>query len=796
MAGLLWPVPSYSGTFIVQSASSKNEVTLLYYNESANELESLISVTPGKTYPSTISVVSLGITATGANVSNVLAWSGDVKPEDISGYNPGPGENPAPGENPDPGVNPDSGGNTPPDYTKFWVDGTEEWTLTEVFENTAEYKENVTTYIAMNGGKLIVDQALPENITISSKVSGYGGKVVLTENNELYRSDLSAEGGKEIELSGAGDYYLESGVSLGEAIVLGTAWKGTVYTGAIADGAELDINALGNQNSTVQLGATGDVSVKSLTADTVGNVNTPGALMLTSGSSVVNKLNVNGMLTLGTASNAADLTAARLSSQGITLGNIGSSITAGELAGDTLNITIADSELLKLPVGSTTVLTLGKAFEGATTLNGKAEVMGSNGKMFYTLTWESPVTRAATGYELNLYATLNPDYIPEKLGETVAYYSTNGRAGRIILNKAYTEQNPQANAADGALAGIIDTVDAGAMTDDTLAAVAGASTAVLGQALSGDVERQLRAIRNRSVAGNDAGTIALVDEKSGMVTTSAPARFFAWVNAEGNRAEQNDDGTAAGYTLNSWGATLGAGMQVTPQLTLGLALTAMYGDLKSDGPDSLDGDMDTTYLSAFARYTSGSWSHALIGTVGSMDADYTRRALSYSNGGETNGTAYGLMYELSREFALSNSSSISPVFNIAYRHTEVDGYSEHGTDAALNVGEQNLDTVTVGLGARYTAEVGQQTINRPCAFEARALAKYDLGDRQSDTSVSFVGQAARARIESAELGAFGVELGAGIAVPVGSGSMFADGAVELRCDYTNLNATVGYRLTF
>jgi uncharacterized protein with beta-barrel porin domain len=136
------------------------------------------------------------------------------------------------------------------------------------------------------------------------------------------------------------------------------------------------------------------------------------------------------------------------------------------------------------------------------------------------------------------------------------------------------------------------------------------------------------------------------------------------------------------------------------------------------------------------------------------------------------------------------------VFNISYRHTEVDGYSESGSDAALNVGEQKLDTVTVGLGARYAAVTGQQMLNRDCAFEARALVKYDLGDTQSETSVGFLGYAARADIESAERGALGLELGAGIAIPVGPGSIFTDGAVELRGDYTNFNATAGYKIQF
>lgn len=35
-----------------------------------------------------------------------------------------------------------------------------------------------------------------------------------------------------------------------------------------------------------------------------------------------------------------------------------------------------------------------------------------------------------------------------------------------------------------------------------------------------------------------------------------------------------------------------------------------------------------------------------------------------------------------------------------------------------------------------------------------------------------------------------------IAVPVGPGCIFTDGSVELRRDYTNLNATLGYKMQF
>lgn len=568
----------------------------------------------------------------------------------------------------------------------------------------------------------------------------------------------------------------------------------------------VDKMTINQGGATVTLGSDKDVELTSLTALGDGTLVTPKNLSISgltkqNNNYIANKVNnlvVNGTLILGKADSASTLQASGTLSVagGITLGNINSSASAAALLGNTLNITVADSELQKLTGGSTTVLALGTTFEGTTTLNGEEGDYICGGKLVYTLIWETPLSRENAAAVLNLYAKPNADYVTNALAPTA--HSYNGRAGVALISNAFITADPQQTAPTGAQAGLLNTVDAGTMTDEALSAAAGASLTVLGQALNGDVERQLRAIRNRAAMGYYNSDSKTTNAKG--YSTSSPNRYFAWANAEGNRAEQNADSTAPGYTLTNWGATVGAGMQVNNRLSLGLALTAMYGDLKSDGSDTLEGDMDTAYLSAFADYRKRAWSHSLIGTAGTMQVDYHRTVShatgSYSTNGDTDGIALGLMYELSRNFALSRKSTLSPIFNISYRHTTVDDYSESGADAALNVAKQSQDTVTLGLGARYTAQVGQQTLNRTCNFEARALAKYDLGDRQSSTDVGFVGQSFRADIESAELGAFGVELGAGIAIPAGRGSIFADGSVELRNDYTNYNATVGYKVQF
>ena len=668
--------------------------------------------------------------------------------------------------------------------------------------NAADFvnsKGEAVTAIQLNGGTLELQSALDTTVK-----SAAASSVVVAEGVNLNADQLDTSAA-DVTLRGVGSYSMQgqelSGVvELNSGVALdANEWKGTVYTGSMAQSSALDITALGNSQSTVWLGSQpmsrsmpGETVLESLTAAGVGTTVVPGSLTLQKGNSTAGALEMGGILTLGTADTAASLVADSVSLQGLSFAHADSTLVTGKLEGaETLNVQLTDEVLSKKEAGETiTLVTLKEGFNGALTLNGSEEterVRSEDNRKEYTLAWNED----GTALTLSILGT--ETYVDEQ----VKPESSNSRAAVTMLTDVFLNSRPQKDAPGGALAGILNAVDAGVATDRDMAAVAGASTAALGMALRGDVERQLNAIRNRSVAENGANSITLASEKSGKQTGS---RFFAWVNAEGNRAEQDADSTAAGYTLTSWGGTLGAGMQVNDKLTLGLALTAMYGDLQSDAPDYLKGDMDTTYVSAFARYNRGRWSHAFIGTVGTMEADYKRTvshaAGGYNTSGDTDGTAFGLMYEVSRSMKLSNRSTLSPVFNISYRHTEVDSYSESGADAALNVGKQSMDTVTAGAGARYAAVVGQRMLNRACGFEARALVKYDLGDRQSTASVGFAGQATRADIEGAEMGAFGVELGAGISVPVGSGSIFADGAVELRSDYTNYNATVGYRIQF
>lgn len=326
--------------------------------------------------------------------------------------------------------------------------------------------------------------------------------------------------------------------------------------------------------------------------------------------------------------------------------------------------------------------------------------------------------------------------------------------------------------------------------DRPLAALAGASTAVLGSAISRDMQRQLGAIRNRAMSMNsDAGN------------SSEPV-YHMWLNGEGSYQKLNSDNLAPGYSLNSWGGTVGFDIAGSKNTIVGLSLSAMYGDLKVQSADDATGDVDTAYVSAFARISHDKWMHTAVVSGGLADVSLERTVsvgnCSYNTTGKTSGYAVGALYELGYAgYVNANGTfAIQPVFNIELSHSTLKGYREDGSDAGLDVGSISHTTLTFGLGARIQTTLSDNMFNGGALLESRALVKADALDRRGKAQNKLLNGSSVYEVESAEVGAIGVEIGAGVSLPTGSGSVFADAALELRSGYNHVNATVGYRVNF
>ncbi|MGN0821929.1 MAG: autotransporter domain-containing protein [Akkermansia sp.] len=382
-----------------------------------------------------------------------------------------------------------------------------------------------------------------------------------------------------------------------------------------------------------------------------------------------------------------------------------------------------------------------------------------------------------------------------------AYGQTpNGTAGLALAGKAMFRLNPQVNDPNGELAQVLDMLDnhittgnKGAM-DKLGAALAGSSLSAVGLALADDVQRQLRSIRNRT-------TTMGVNE---CVVNEDMPYVNGWISGDGNYRQLSESGTDAGYQVSSWGGTVGVDVDVNPNLTLGVAVSALFGDYTGKAADTLTGDLDTQYVSLFARVSTGSWVNTFVGTLGRADVDLERTipGVAGKTTYKTNGMMFGFLYEVARTFALNDDATtcVQPLFNMSFTHTSLDSATEGGTaDTRLTTDSASLTQFSLGLGGRLQSIVGENEYNRASIFEARALLKLDFGDRYNKLNTALAAlPTATVSTRSNEKGVVGAELGATLTIPLSqdAGSIFFDVNADFNADEVGVNGSVGYRVNF
>lgn len=630
-------------------------------------------------------------------------------------------------------------------------------------------------------------------LTLSGALSGSG---------EL-RADASGTGALTLNLAGdTGSYVGTIVVIIGSRpSALNLSGSGDIAAAISAQTSEgttaaaplsVSINAESNRNLLGSLSGNATLEKHGSGTLTIGRANTySGGTRLSAGTLCVTNAQALGSGDLIVSSGATLSIDGTLAIGGDLSMESGSTLTVNRrnaltIGGDTTlaGITLDVTDLALLDGRSLTLATAaGDSKEQ--NLSG-ITIIGAEGA---TLSWEGDnlvITSGSAGGS-HLYAA--------------AATSPHAVVGGIIADAVYDQLHPQGSATDSPLAVLLDALDADlgsnnrSALDAKLRTLSGATAAGLGLAYSDDMQRQLRSIRNRmtSMGVSDA-----------YVNPDMPY-FNAWVNAEGNHRELDNGGSRPGYTLSSWGGTVGFDADLNTALTCGLAFTAMYGDYSSDADGGADGELDTRYLSAFARYSPGAWTHSFIVSVGLADSSLKRNNVlngtNYRTDGSANGLGLGLMYEVGYTIPLDENadSCLQPVLNISYAYTEIDGYTEHGNDLALRFGDQKLHRFTLGAGLRAQTLIGENIYNRSSLLEGRILAKFDLGDRRSSMSSSLaLLPGYGGTVASEELGVCGVEAGVGLSIPLGrsGGNLFLDGSVELRSDYCDFNGTVGWRINF
>lgn len=355
-----------------------------------------------------------------------------------------------------------------------------------------------------------------------------------------------------------------------------------------------------------------------------------------------------------------------------------------------------------------------------------------------------------------------------------------------------------------------------ARAERVMSALAGSTVTALGAAQRDALKEQMTRMRWHSAQGDvgkpapkpeEAAMRALSDKSGEKPVSPAPASSWvhAWVEGTYSYAKLDTRGDESGYRLDAWGGSVGVDMEPDKDLRVGLALTALYGDLEARAMDSAKGDLDSYYLSLYGRYRSGDWGHTILVT-GGLNHAKLNRTVDYDTGryathSSTDGYGVGALYELSYDIALDEyrSSLLQPFFSASVVHTRMDAFREQGAGGmGLNVDDQRQTTSTLALGARWLESCGADLLGRAALFELRANVAQDLGDRRGDAEVGLQANPAfTSTVVGAKAGRTALQMGASLNVPVSDDAqLYINANADLRESTSSWNASVGVRISF
>jgi outer membrane autotransporter protein len=371
--------------------------------------------------------------------------------------------------------------------------------------------------------------------------------------------------------------------------------------------------------------------------------------------------------------------------------------------------------------------------------------------------------------------------------QTTSTLPVNARAGANLLWNARFDLTSGSLLKD-VYSSILDLE--GDAANKAMAAVAGSTVNSAGTAQRDALRDQLGTIRDRALA---------------VSTDGSQLGHHFWIEGNGGYNHVRTQSDKGGYKLSTWGGTVGADLEAIKDLTLGLAFTANYGDLRATAADRTTGDLDSYYLNLFAHYQKNAWGHTLVLTGATTDADLDRTVDYgvgyYKTNGSTDGYGIGALYELTYDVALNDkgTSLLQPLFDASIVHTSLDGYTESDAgDAGLKVGKQDWTTASLAVGARWSGSFGTKTVGRTLFGELRTAVSQDFGDKQGKTAVALSGAPDFSQnVYGAKQGATAWQISGGLTLPVSQqGSVYANAGAEFRNDANSVRGNVGYRLAF
>jgi autotransporter-associated beta strand protein len=292
-----------------------------------------------------------------------------------------------------------------------------------------------------------------------------------------------------------------------------------------------------------------------------------------------------------------------------------------------------------------------------------------------------------------------------------------------------------------------------------------------------------------------AGPTGSESKEAKEVLTPAPDnRWGVFLTGVGEWVDVDGDGNARGYDITTGGFTLGLDYKVCSNFAVGIA--AGYAgtgiDLTDDGSVLVNGGKLAVYATTFI----GGWYADAAVTGGYNSYDTKRSALQGTARGSTDGGELNVLLGTGYDWKLGGLQ-IGPTANFNYTLTGIDGYTEHGSLAPLNIASHNAESVRSAFGfkASYDWKLGGVVV-KP---EVRAAWQHEYGDSSYGINASFAnGAGGNFLVNGPEIGRDSLLLGAGFAVQLNERAatyLYYDGELG-RERYDSHSVSGGLRIAF
>jgi outer membrane autotransporter protein len=224
--------------------------------------------------------------------------------------------------------------------------------------------------------------------------------------------------------------------------------------------------------------------------------------------------------------------------------------------------------------------------------------------------------------------------------------------------------------------------------------------------------------------------------RSGQSSGDALDGTGAWFQILNSQANQDVRSGVAGYDADSKGFALGADHKINDNTVLGVAYSYVKTNVDSDNGNKTDVENNT--LTAYSTWTEGNWFVDGGLSYGKGKNDSKRYVSGTTAKGSYDSDMVGVNVMAGYGFHFDHAVVLEPRVAARYTNLSIDGFSEHGSSAALKTSDQRLEVGEIGAGVRLAGsfDLGKGTLEP----EFKVMGYHDLiADKSSTTSAFTLG---------------------------------------------------------